>query len=49
MNVTYLSKIVPSKSILKQLFELLYGWRPTLYNNLKIFGKLGVVTTKERL
>jgi hypothetical protein len=49
MNVTYLSSIISAKSSLKikSPFELLYGENPTLHNNLKIFGEVGVVTTKE--
>jgi hypothetical protein len=48
MNVTYLSNIVTKKSSLKSPFELLYGEKPTLYDKLKIFGEVGVVTTKEK-
>jgi transposase InsO family protein len=49
MNVTYLSNIILKKSNLKSIFELLYGEKPTLYNNLKIFGEVGVVTTKDKI
>jgi hypothetical protein len=49
MNVIYLSNIISTKSGLKCPFELLYDERPMLYNNLKIFGKVGIVTTKWRI
>jgi hypothetical protein len=49
MNVAYLSNIMPTKSSFKSPFELLYGEKPILHNNLKIFGEVGVVTTKERI
>jgi hypothetical protein len=49
MNVTYLSKIISTKSNLKSPFELLYGKKPTLHNNLKIFGEVGLVTTKDKI
>jgi hypothetical protein len=48
-NVTYLSNIISTKMIVKRPFELLYGERPTLHNNLKMFGEVGVVTTKEKI
>jgi hypothetical protein len=49
MNVTYLSNIISTKSSFKSPFELLYGENQNLYNNLKMFGEVGVVTTKERI
>jgi hypothetical protein len=49
MNVTYLSNIISTKSSFKSPFELLYGEKPKLHNNLKMFGEVGVVTTKERI
>jgi hypothetical protein len=49
MNVTYLSNIISTKSSLKPPFELLYGEKPTLHDNLKIFGEVGVVTTKDKI
>jgi hypothetical protein len=49
MNVTYLSNIISIKSSFKCPFELLYGIKPKLHNNLKIFGEVGVVTTKEKI
>jgi hypothetical protein len=49
MNVTYLSNIISTKSSLKCPFELLHDERPTLHDNLEIFGKVGVVTTKEKI
>jgi hypothetical protein len=38
-----------TKSSLKIPFELLYGEKPTLHNNLKILGEVGVVTTKDKI
>jgi hypothetical protein len=49
MNVTYLSNIMSTKSIFKSPFELLYGEKPKLHDNLKMFGEVGVVTTKEKI
>jgi hypothetical protein len=49
MNVTYSSRVILTKSILKSPFELLYGEKPSLYNNFKIFGEVGVVTTKDKI
>jgi hypothetical protein len=49
MKVAYLSNIISTKSSLKIPFELLYDEKPTLHNNLKIFGEVGVVTTKEKI
>jgi hypothetical protein len=46
MNVTYLSNIISTKSSSNIPFELLYGEKPILHKNLKIFGEVGVVTTK---
>jgi transposase InsO family protein len=47
MNVTYLSNIISTKSSFKCPFELLYGEKPILHDNLKFFDEVGVVTTKE--
>jgi hypothetical protein len=49
MNVTYLFNIILTKSNLKSPFEFLYGEKPTLHDNLKIFGEVGVVTTKDKI
>jgi hypothetical protein len=49
MNVTCLSKIISTKSNLKSPFELLYAEKATLHDHLKIFGEVGVVTTKDRI
>jgi hypothetical protein len=49
MNVAYSSNIISTKSNLKSSFELFYGENPTLYDYLKIFGEVGVVTTKDRI
>jgi hypothetical protein len=47
MNGTYLSNIISTKSSFKCPFELLYGEWSKLKNNQKMFGKFGVVATKE--
>jgi hypothetical protein len=49
MNVTYLSNIISKKSSFESPFELLYGEKPKLQDNLKMFIEVGVVTTKERI
>jgi hypothetical protein len=49
MNVTYLSNIISKKSNFKSPFELLHGERPTLDNNLKLFGEVGMVTKKDKI
>jgi hypothetical protein len=49
MNATYLSNIMSTKSSFKSPFELLYGEKPKLHNNLKMFGEVGAVTTKEKI
>ena len=49
MTTTYLSNIMTTKSSVKSPFELLYGSKPVLHKELKIFGEVGVVTTKERI
>jgi hypothetical protein len=48
-NVTPLSNIISTKLSFKSPFELLYGKKPKLHNNLKMFGEVGVVTTMERI
>jgi hypothetical protein len=49
LNVTYFSDIISTKISFKSPFELLYGEKPTLHNNFKIFGEVRVVTTKEKI
>jgi hypothetical protein len=49
MNVTYLSNIISTKSSFKSPLGLLYGEKPTLHDNPKIFGEVGVVTTKDKI
>jgi hypothetical protein len=49
MNVTYLSTIMSKKSSLKSPFEMLHGEKPKLHDNLKIFGEVQVVTTKDKI
>jgi hypothetical protein len=38
-----------TKSSFKSPFELLYGEKPKLHDNFKMFGEVGVVTTKEKI
>jgi hypothetical protein len=47
MNVTYSSNIISTKSSFKSPFELFYGEKSILHDNLKMFGEVGVVTTKK--
>jgi hypothetical protein len=49
MNVIYSSNIISKKSNVKSPFELLYGEKPILPDNLKILGKVRVVTTKDEI
>jgi hypothetical protein len=49
MNVTYLSNIMSTKSSSKSPFEWLYGEKSKLHDNLKMFGEVGVLTTKEKI
>jgi hypothetical protein len=49
MNVTYSSNIISTKSSFKSPFELFYGEKPKLHDNLNMFGEVGVVITKERI
>jgi hypothetical protein len=49
MITTYLSNILSSKSSLKSPFELLFGSKAILNYELKIFGEVGVVTTKNKI
>jgi hypothetical protein len=49
MNVTYLSNIMSTKSSFKSPFEFLHGEKPKLHDNLKMFGEVEVVTTKEKI
>jgi hypothetical protein len=49
MSVTHLSSIISTKSSFKSPFELFYGEKPKLNDNLKMFGEVGVVTTKEKI
>jgi hypothetical protein len=49
MNVTHLSNIISTKSSFQSPFEFLYGEKPILHDYFKIFGEVGVVTTKERI
>jgi hypothetical protein len=53
LNVSQLLRILHLYSLLslvfKSLFEVLYGMKPILHNNLKVFGEVGVVTTKDKI
>jgi hypothetical protein len=49
ITTTYLSNILSSKSSLKSPFKLLFGSKPILHYELKIFGEVGVVTTKDKI
>jgi hypothetical protein len=49
MTTTYPSNINSSKSSLKSPFELLFGSKPILHYELKIFGEVGMVTTKDKI
>jgi hypothetical protein len=48
MSVTYLPNIMSTKSSFESPFELLHDEKPKLHDNLKMFGEVGVATTKER-
>jgi hypothetical protein len=41
--------IISTKSSFKSPIQFLYGEKPKLHNNLKMFGEVVVVTTKERI
>jgi hypothetical protein len=49
MTTNYPSNILSSKSSLKSPFELLFGSKTILNYELKIFGEVGVVTTKDKI
>jgi hypothetical protein len=49
MTTTYLSNVVSMKSSFESPFELLFGTKRILHDKLKIFGEVGVVTTKEKI
>ena len=49
MTTTYLSNIIATKSESKCPYELLFGCKPRLNSNLKAFGEIGVVTTKDKI
>jgi hypothetical protein len=49
MNVTHLSNVMSTKSSFTSPFELLYGEKPILHDNIKMFGEVGVVTSKESI
>jgi hypothetical protein len=49
MMVTYLSNVMSTKHELKSPQELLFGSKPVLNSRLKVFGEVGVVTTKDKI
>jgi hypothetical protein len=49
MTTTFLSNVITTTSSFKSPFELFYGARPVLHDKLKIFGEVGVVTTKDKI
>jgi hypothetical protein len=49
MTTTYLYNILSSKSSFRSPFELFFGSKPILHYELKIFGEVGVVTTKDKI
>jgi hypothetical protein len=49
MTVTYLSSVMSTKHEVKSPYELLYGTKPVLNSRLKMFGEVGVVTTKDKI
>jgi len=49
MMVTYLSNVLSTKSTINSPFELLYGVKPTPPEILKVFGEVGVITTKDKI
>jgi Reverse transcriptase (RNA-dependent DNA polymerase) len=49
MTTTYLSNVIATRSNMKSPFELLYDTKPVLPEELKIFGEVGVVTTKDKI
>ena len=49
MTTTYLSNVIATRSNMRSSFELLYHTKPILPEELKIFGEVGVVTTKDKI
>jgi hypothetical protein len=49
MTVTYLSNVMSTKSELNSPYKLLFGSTPVLNSRLKMFGEVGVVTTKDKI
>jgi hypothetical protein len=49
VKVTYLSNVMSTKYELKSPYELLFGAMPVLNSRLKMFGEVGVVTTKDKI
>jgi hypothetical protein len=48
MTATYLSNVITIRSNMKSPYELLYNTKPILHEEIKIFGKVWVVTTKDK-
>jgi hypothetical protein len=49
MTATYLLNVIATRSNMKSPFELLYSTRAILHEELKVLGKVGVVTTKDKI
>ena len=47
MTVTYLSNIMTTKASDKCPYQVLFGCKPKINSCLKVFGEIGVVTTKQ--
>jgi hypothetical protein len=48
-TVTFLSNVTASKTKEKCHYQLLFGSRPKLPSTFRIFGEIGVVTTKDNV
>jgi hypothetical protein len=48
-TITFLSNITASKTKEKYPYQLLFGSKPKLPSSFRIFGEIGVVTTKENV
>jgi hypothetical protein len=49
MTTAFLSNVLSTKSSVKSPFESLFGAKPIPHDKLKIFGGVGVVTTKDKI
>jgi hypothetical protein len=48
-TITFLSNITASKTKGKCPYQLLFGSKPKLPSSFRIFGEIGVVTTKDKV